>query len=395
MTSSSDRKGASHRFGALARGFALGAASLSALAFAAHPARAETRGYAVSWFYMAAESQKDDCPDGTNDLSEVMARKILVKMGKSKEEIDKLFVDFPNNMYGAMYMRGKINGKPANVYVNPTSEPDPEIKTVKGHVAYGFNLDGKDGPNDFVDPQTNQKGVDDMLYRAVGCFITQRAEKGARPTYPAIQWDMTRDQMPAWIIEVSGIERDAAGKIKDGDVKLGFYRATSPVTRNAAGDPQADMSFTVDTNPRMQNVVHATIKNGTLWTDPFEFYMVQDPFGVAEYHFKKTQIRLTLNDDGTAKGVLGGYQPWLPIYEGFALGGAVNELNLSIDAPGIYYALKKLADFEPDASGQNQYISSSYTIEAVPAFITHPNADKTSMVVGPVKLAQGREYSAH
>jgi len=389
MTSLSDRNGASRRIGMIARGLALGAASLSALAFAAHPAQAETRGYAVSWFYMAAASQKDDCPEGTNDLSEVMARKILIKQGKTKEEIDKLFVDFPNNMYGSMYMRGKIDGKPANVYINPTSEPDPEIKTVKAHVAYGFNLDGKDGPNDFVDPQTNAKGVDDMLYRAVGCFITQRSEGGARPTYPAIQWDTTRDQMPAWIIEVSGIERDAAGKIKDGDVKLGFYRGTSPVTRNAAGDPQADMSYTVDTNPRMQNVVHATMKDGTLWSDPFEFYMVQDPFGVAEYHFKKTQIRLTLNDDGSAKGVLGGYQPWLPIYEGFALGGAVNELNLSVDAPGIYYALKKLADFEPDASGQNQYISSSYTIEAVPAFITHPNADKTSMVVGPVKLAQG------
>ena len=48
---------------------------------------------------------------------------------------------------------------------------------------------------------------------------------------------------------------------------------------------------------------------------------------------------------------------------------------------------------EPDASGQNQYISSSYLIEAVPAFITHPNADKTSMMMGPpnsekVRLAQ-------
>jgi hypothetical protein len=98
---------------------------------------------------------------------------------------------------------------------------------------------------------------------------------------------------------------------------------------------------------------------------------------------------LTLNDDGTAKGVLGGYQPWLPIYESFALGGSTNELNLSVNTPGIYYGLKKLADYEPDANGQNQYISSSYTIEAVPAFITHPNADKTSMVLGPVKLAQG------
>ena len=381
------------RFGAFARGLAVGAAGIAALGMSAHPAKAETRGYAISWFYMAAASQPDDCPDGTNDLSETMARKILVGMGKTPAEIDKLFVDFPNNLYGSMYMRGRVDGKPANVYINPTSVPDPNVHTAKGHVAYGFDLDGKTGPDDFVDPETKQTGVDDKLYRALGCFITQRSTGGARPTYPAIQWDTTRDQMPAWIVEVSGIERGADGKIKDGDVKVGIYRGNSPVTRNAAGDPQADMSYTVDTNPRMQNVVHATMKSGMLTTDPFEFYMVQDPFGVTEYHFKQTRIRLTLNDDGTAKGVLGGYQPWLPIYHGFALGGAVNELNLSVDAPGIYYALKKLADFGPDANGQNQYISSSYWIEAVPAFISHPNADKTALenghgTVGPVKLAQ-------
>ena len=374
-----------------ARGLALGAAGVLAAGFSSHAARAETRGYAVSWFYMAAESQNDDCPDGTNPLSDVMVKQFLVDMGKTPAEIADLFKDYPNNLYVALYMRGKQNGKWVNVYANPTSVPDPNIKTAKGHVAYGFNLDGKDSPNDFVDPQTKQAGVDNMLYRVLGCFITQRASGGKRATWPDIEWDMTRDQMPAWIVEVSGIERDAAGKIKDGDVKLGFYRATAPVTRNAAGDPQSDMSFTVDTNPRMQNVVHATMHNGTLTTDSFEFNMIQDPFAVSEYHFKKTQIRLTLSDDGTAKGVLGGYQPWLPIYESFALGGSTNELNLSVNTPGIYYAMKKLADAYPDASGQNQYISSSYMIEAVPAFITHPNADKTSMIVGPVKLAQAHQ----
>jgi hypothetical protein len=367
-----------------AAGLAFGAAAL----IGAGAAKAETRGYVVSWFYTSAESQKDDCPDGTNPLSDVMVRQFLVDMGKTKEEIDKLFEDYPNNLYVPLYLRGKRDGKWVNVYADPTSVPDPNIKFAKGHIEYGFNLDGKDGPNDFVDPQTGEKGVDDMLYRALGCFITQRASGGTRATWPAIEWDMTRDQMPAWIIEVTGIQRDANGKVKDGDVTVGFYRATGPITRNAAGDPQSDMSYTVDTNPRLQNAVHAVMKNGTLWTDPFEFYLLQDPFAVAEYHFKKTHIRLTLNEDGTAKGILGGYEPWLPVYESFALGGSTNELNLSVNTPGIYYALKKAADFEPDANGQNQYISASYTIEAVPAFITHPNADKTSMVVGPVKLAQ-------
>jgi hypothetical protein len=375
------------------RNLAFGAATLLAAGLAAHGVRAETRGYAVSWFYMSAESQPDDCPEGTNPQSEVVVRKWLADMGKSPAEIDALYKDFPNNLYVPLYMRGKKDGKPANIYTNPTSIPDPNIKLAKGHVSYGFNLDGKDGPDDFVDPQTNEHGVDNMLYRAVGCFITQRASGGQRATWPAIEWDMTRDQMPAWVLEVSGIERDADGHIKDGDVKLGIYRGTSPVARNAAGEPQADMSFMVDSDPRMQNLVHATMKNGTLTTDPFEFYMIQDPFGVSEYHFKKTKIRLTLNDDGTAKGVLGGYQPWLPIYESYALGGSTNELNLSIDTPGIYYALRRLADFEPDAHGQNQSISSSYMIEAVPAFVAHPNGDKTSMIpasngVRPIRIAQ-------
>ncbi len=353
---------------------------------------AETRGYVVSWFYMAAASQDDDCPNGFNQPSEVMARKILVDMGKTPEEIDALFKDFPNNLYRAIVMRGKIDGKPVNVYPNPTSEPDPQIKTAQGHVAYGFNLDGKDGPNDFVDPETHERGVDNMAYRALGCFIAQRGAIGARPTYPVIQWDGARDQMPAWLIEISGVEPGGnGGPVQDGDVQIGIYKAMTPIARNASGEPQADMTFQVDGNPRFQNSMHGKVKDGVVTTDPFELYMIQDPFGVTEYHFKQARLRLTLNPDGSVKGILGGYEPWLPIYTSFALGGSVNELNLSIDVPGIYYALKRLADAYPDAkTGQNTYISSGYWIEAVPAFVVHPDATKTSALDRPLQTAQNR-----
>jgi hypothetical protein len=358
---------------------AVGAAALLALGFTGHAANAETRGYVVSWFYMAAASQDNDCPDGFNPTSEAFARKILTDMGKKPEEMDKYFKDYPANLYGAIVMRGRINGKPAYVYANPTSVPDPQIKTAQGHVAYGFNLDGKDGPNDFVDPETNEHGVDDMAYRALGCFIAQRGAIGTRPTYPVIQWDGTRDQMPAWLIEIKGLETDKSG-VKDGDVEVGIYRATGPILRNAKGDPQSDMTFAVDDNPRMQNAFQGHIKNGVLTTDFSDFYMIQDPFGVTEYRFKQAKLRFKFNPDGSIQGILGGYQPWLPIYTSFALGGSVNELNLSIDAPGIYYALKRLADAYPDPkTGQNTYISSSYWVEAVPAFVVHKGDNKTAM----------------
>jgi len=298
-------------------------------------------------------------------------------MGKTPQQQEALFKDFPANMYGAVVMRGKIDGKPANVYINPTSEPDPHVHTVVGKYAYGFNLDGKGAasPSGFEDPETHEQGVNNQLFRALGCFISERGTATTRPTYPAIQWDMTRDQQPAWLIEISGM----TDPMNSDNVTVSIYPATGPITRNAAGDPQADMTFRADPNPRVQNVVHGRIKDGVLTTDRFEFHMLQDPFGVTEYRFKDAKLRFQMNPDGSIKGMLGGYTPWKPIYVSLAVGGSVNELNTSIYMPGVYYELRRFADAYPDpTTGQNMYISAGYRIEAIPAFIVHPSDTKVS-----------------
>src|SRR5579859_409538 len=307
----------------------------------------ETRGYVVSWFHRAAYSQDGDCTNGINPVSEVFVKKILTDMGKTPEQQAALLKDYPTNVFGPLIMRGKIDGKPANVYANPTSVPDPQISTVNGKFAYGFNLDGKGAasPNGFEDPETHERGVNNQLFRALGCFVAERGTTTTRPTWPAIEWDASRDQMPAWLIEISGIDNP----MNDDDVTVSIFRATGPTTRNASGDPQSDMTYRVDTNPRLQNVVHGRIKDGLLTTDTFDFYMLQDPIlGVAEYIFKDARLRLTLNPDGTVKGILGGYTPWKTIYVSLSVGGSVNELNLSIDMPGAFYALRNNADAYPD-----------------------------------------------
>jgi hypothetical protein len=52
--------------------------------------------------------------------------------------------------------------------------------------------------------------------------------------------------------------------------------------------------------------------------------------------------------------------------------GVTNEVNVSLDVPGLYYALRKIADADPDAeTGMNMSISASYFIEAIPAYIQH------------------------
>ena len=76
---------------------------------------------------------------------------------------------------------------------------------------------------------------------------------------------------------------------------------------------------------------------------------------------------------------MGGYQPWRPIYVSFGLPGSTNEFNLSIDAPGIFYALRRMADAYPDpVTGKNTAISAAFAIEAVPAFVLDPAPAKTA-----------------
>jgi hypothetical protein len=352
--------------------------SIAALASFAVPlkgaAAGESRGYVVSWFHRASYSQDGDCPEGLNPNADLMVRNILKTIGKTPEEIDQLMVGFPNNpgIRPLIVNRGRINGQPVNIYQNPASEPDPMVHTVKGHFAYGFNLDGKVEPDDFVDPETNEAGVDNQLFRALGCFHTERAMPPERPSYPAIQWDMTRDQMPAWVIRIDGVEANADGSIKDGPATVSIDRATGSVIRNVSGDPQADMTFHVDSDKRSQNTVRGAIRNGMFVSDIFTFNMVDDPFAVPEYHMTHAKLRLTIKPDGTVKGILGGYQLWMPLYVSYGLPGSTNEVNLSVDAPGIYYALKKMADAEPDSTGQNTAISCAFVIEGIPAFIDKP-----------------------
>ncbi len=345
---------------------ALSLAALLSAGLSSPAVAGETKGYVVKWFHMATYSNDAACPEGINPRSEEIFLRILHDMEMPPEKIEEIMADFPNTMYYYAGRRGQIDGKPVSVYLHPTSVPDPKLKTVQGSEGLGFNLDGKNSSEDFVDTQTGESGVDNQLYRALGCIGSLRGAPDARPTHPAIQWDMTRDQMPAWLIEISGID----DMQNDDQVTVSIGRAREPVVRDAQADPQADMTFHTDPNPRMENVVSAKIENGTLITDQFDFYMIGDPFMVPEYDLEKARLRFNWDEQGNLNGVIGGYQSWEMVYWSFAAGGAVNEANVSIDVPGIYYVLRNFADGRPDpATGMNMAISASYIIEAVPAFI--------------------------
>jgi len=207
----------------------------------------------------------------------------------------------------------------------------------------------------------------------VGCVSQLRSAPGELPTFPEIQWDMMRDHTPAWLIEFSDVDSFE----NDDDVGVRVIRAKQPIRRNANGLPQSDMTYAVDPDPRMaNNVARGKIVNGVFTSDtPFDFFMVGEAFGQAEYALREARYRFSFNEDGNLTGIVGGYHKWRTIYTSWALGGATFEINASFDIPGLYYALRKAADAYPDPeTGENDYISAAYWFDAIPAFIEHPAA---------------------
>jgi hypothetical protein len=361
--------------------------SLAALTFgglAAGSASAETRGYVVSYFYDANFSDgKTDCPNGLNLSAIDFYRRDLAKAGHSHDEIETALKDFPGEgglkqpWVPLVVTRG--NGKD-NVYANPTSMEDPGMIEVTGKYAYGFNLDGKGAasPNSFEEPDTHEQGVNNQIYRVMGCIRSYRGlPPPGRPSLVENLWDVLRDVDPAWLITVTAPN----GFDKDGPVAITFDRSLDRITRDASGTAaQADMTFRIDPDPRSHNELKGEIKNGVVSVDPeSHLHMILDPYEFPTLDLTQMHMRMVTNPDGTTRTLIGGYMPWMTYYYGLADQGHIKEYAASIDVPAVYYALKHAADADPDPkTGENRKISSAWLIEAVPAFVVPAGADKTA-----------------
>jgi hypothetical protein len=173
--------------------------------------------------------------------------------------------------------------------------------------------------------------------------------------------------MPAWLLQ---IDRNS-----DEDVYVRISRAFEPVTKDAAGNLQTYMTYTTDPDPRMQsNVFHGRIKNGMFVSDAtVSFFMVADSYVEPVFDITKSRLRISFNSDGSVVGYLGGYTSIAQTYLPYAQSGAFTESTGGINAPGVYQALRKFADGDPNpATGERDRISATYQLSAVPAFSTAP-----------------------
>ena len=350
-------------------------------------ATAETRGYVISMIHTATHANTDTCPAGGNGGPVDIRTRRLVDAGFDNDEAlsiighggvdDHGTREANTKLYGSSAPAGgqPWNGQPVSPGNVPALLADPVVETAQGRFAYGFDLDGQVSPDDFEDPDSHELGVDNHMWRVLGCFDVYRIRRPVVPYNESIVWDTAIDSMPAWLMSVSGENLD-----RDGDVTVTFDRSFNVLLRDAYGGVMSGATFVIDPDPRSHNVFKGTIKNQVLTIEPGDFSLQGESQFYAVLRFSQTQLRLQMDPDGSLRGILGGYQPWRDYYHYLAIRG---ESDGQVDLPGGYYAMKRLADGGPDImTGENTEISAAYWLEAVPAFHVTTSGEVTGKSVG-------------
>jgi hypothetical protein len=347
------------------------------LFFLIGPAMAESRGYVISWLATATYNDyKINCPLNKNGgLTELNIRQVVglgYSLAEAKAIVEKsgvaLSTDFENRIIANL----KVNGKPASIYNYPDATEDPQIETVVGPFAYGFNLGGREERSKFEDPDTHEK-VDNQLWRAVGCTDSFRATPPMLPYAEEIGWNLLIDTAPAYTMQISGEDLN-----RDGKVTVTIDRAIQHPERDATGRVMADATYVIDPTPAFHNVLQGEIKAGALTITPKDFYLKgESPFYI-EIALRNAHMRFSVDANGKLIGYWGGYlnwRNWIYMY--------TSRPGSSADVIGMYHALKKMADAAPASKdGQNQEISATYRIEALPAYLANIKGEIVAMPFG-------------
>ena len=337
---------------------------------ASHPAPADGKlGFVVTYFYNAMYQGDEACPKG---MTPILSSKDFVAQFSPEERERLLRRENARELFTKMVQRGP-NGE--NVCKNPEAAPDPQMLTLAGARNDGLDLDrvkDEKASTAYTCPHTQfvgddgGAGVDNQLGRIYACISGFR-EKGTLTPYFT---ETMRNGMWSMLIDLSGVD-DVRN---DREVTVDIYAGEDHMVKDPGGNVIAGASLAPKTDPKFHRTFKGRITNGVLETETIDNLLMPDlrlsnrqPPTLVE----RPRFRLTLAEDGTAKGYLGGYQAIKTLMIPEANGNS--EQFMGLQCNGLYHALKKYADGGRDANGQCQTISTAYRIEAVRAYIVRPD----------------------
>jgi hypothetical protein len=339
-----------------------------------------TKGFVVTQMaFVTHDDMKADCPDGLAESSKDFYLKSLPPAERDRLSDAKNIKELFKILYapGGNLGPGK---RTHNQCADPTDFNGPPLPTIQGDIADGMNLDGRKvsvpgdvAPNTcahrkFTSP-SGTPGIDNQFWRAMGCI------RGYRPDADIVKYQNANIRGGEYtvLIELTGVD----DMRNDPDVQVGIYASPDRVSVDAAQHILPDSSLSVPEDPRYRAVAHGRIVDGVLTTDPTDVRLKYNSQGYVDtdYYIKGARLHLELAPDGTAKGMLGGYYDLETFYDGFIRQAqVVTSVLLSYTCPGVYRALGEMADGYPDPkTGKCTALSTAFTLEAIPAFIIHPD----------------------
>ena len=245
-------------------------------------------GYVMTslfWSVYQTPDAKEECPDGFND--------------GPREQFEILFPDPGKRTVVDTQLRQEIETW------HPTAEPDPlPFHEVEGALSFGLNLDGAVGPNDFTHPD-GTAGIDNEVYRAVGCIIGFRGPDGVEVIFQ--DKAIADRRYNRTMIELGGVD----DLENDDEVSVSLYRGLDRLLTDATGmNVMSGGSQRIDTRWCAKLIRHTRgkIVDSVLTTEPMpEVVIPWMNLSVPTFQIiRDMRLQLTLTPDG-AEGLIAGY----------------------------------------------------------------------------------------
>lgn len=316
-------------------------------------------GYVMTdlfWSVYQTSDAKQECPRGFND--------------GPREQFEQLYPYHEGLTVEETQLKQEIETW------HPSTEPDGfEFLEVEGEFSWGLNLDGEVGPNDFVHPD-GSPGIDNEVYRAVGCVIGFRGPDGVEFIFQnkAIV-DERYNRMMVELTEVDDLENDDS-------VTVTVYRGMDRLLTDATGSrvmPGGTQRVDRRWGQNLIRQVEARIVDSVLITEPIGDLIIpwQNLSVPSIQLFRDARFELDLSAE-RATGLLAGYADVDTWYYQLIRNDSTHHLsNGQISGISLYKALRRLADAYPDPeTGENTAISTALDIKMKQVFIVDESARK-------------------
>jgi hypothetical protein len=332
-----------------------------------------TIGYIATDFHWAVyltENHKEECADGLNPWG-------------PREQFKALY---PDDGTKRTAVDTHLAFEIAQWFPDADTPDRFPFYEVTGKKSYGLNLDGRVDENDFISPD-GVPGIDNELYRVVGCVVNLRPPEG--PTAFYANKAVMEERWNRVLLEIKGVD----SLENDDEVEVTMLRGLDNLLTDATGSKYvAGGSMRVDAKWGNKFVQHfkGKIVDGTLITEPVSFGILpwssfQTP---TEQKFHDMRFQLKLAPDA-AVGYIGGFVDVENWYWQTVKSESTHHQSYGQSTPSsIYKALRKRADAYPDPkTGRNTAISAALEAKFVQTFIIHPPGGPVAALEGPREVA--------